>query len=45
MIDDSVPVEPIAIEDQIAQAQADGDWQLSSNLKSEQLRKKLNINK
>ena len=39
MIDDSIPVEPVAIDDQITQAQADGDWQQSSNLKSEQLRK------
>ena len=39
MIDDSIPVEPVAIDDQITQAQADGDWQQSSNLKAEQLRK------
>lgn len=44
MIDDSIPVEPVALDDQIAQAQADGDWVTSSNLKTEQLKKQLNIN-
>ncbi len=34
VIEASVPVEPVGIDDQIAQAQQDGDWQLSANLKS-----------
>ena len=38
VIEASVPVEPVGIEDQIAQAQADGDWQTSSALKADQLR-------
>ncbi len=39
VIEASVPVEPVSMNDQIEQAQADGDWQLSSNLKAEKLRK------
>ena len=38
VIEASVPVEPVGVEDQIAQAQADGDWQTSSALKADQLR-------
>ena len=38
VIEASVPVEPVVIDDQIAQAQQDGDWQTSSNLKAEKLR-------
>ena len=38
VIEASVPVEPVSINDQIAQAQADGDWQTSSNLKADKLR-------
>tara|TARA_R100001224_G_scaffold99373_1_gene70028 strand:+ start:69 stop:533 length:465 start_codon:yes stop_codon:yes gene_type:complete len=38
VIEASVPLEPVGIDDQIAQAQQDGDWQTSSNLKAEQLR-------
>ena len=38
VIEASVPVEPVGIDDQINQAQADGDWQTSSNLKAEKLR-------
>ncbi len=38
VIEASVPVEPVGIDDQIAQAQADGDWQTSSNLKADKLR-------
>ena len=38
VIEASVPVEPVGIDDQIAQAQQDGDWQTSSNLKADQLR-------
>ena len=38
VIEASVPVEPVSIDDQIAQAQQDGDWQTSSNLKADQLR-------
>ena len=38
VIEASVPVEPVGIDDQIAQAQQDGDWQLSANLKADQLR-------
>ena len=38
VIEASVPVEPVGINDQIAQAQSDGDWQTSSNLKAEKLR-------
>ena len=37
VIEASVPVEPVGIEDQINQAQADGDWQTSSALKAEKL--------
>ena len=42
VIEASVPVEPVGVEDQIAQAQADGDWQTSSALKADQLRALLN---
>ena len=38
VIEASVPVEPVGIDDQIAQAQADGDWQTSSNLKADKLK-------
>ncbi len=38
VIEASVPVEPVGIEDQINQAQADGDWQTSSALKAEKLK-------
>ena len=38
VIEASVPVEPVSINDQIAQAQQDGDWQTSSSLKAEKLR-------
>ena len=38
IIEASVPVEPVGIDDQIAQAQADGDWQTSSALKADKLR-------
>ena len=38
VIEASVPVEPVGVKDQIAQAQADGDWQTSSALKADQLR-------
>ncbi len=38
VIEASVPVEPVGIDDQIAQAQQDGDWQTSANLKADQLR-------
>ena len=38
VIEASVPVEPVGLEDQIAQAQADGDWQTSSNLKADKLK-------
>ena len=38
VIEASVPVEPIGVDDQIAQAQQDGDWQTSSNLKAEKLK-------
>ncbi len=41
VIEASVPVEPVSVNDQIAQAQADGDWSTSSNLKADQLRKLL----
>jgi hypothetical protein len=34
----SVPVEPADVNDQIAQAQQDGDWQASSALKAEKLK-------
>tara|TARA_Y100001938_G_C7897784_1_gene333068 strand:+ start:160 stop:624 length:465 start_codon:yes stop_codon:yes gene_type:complete len=34
----SVPVEPANVNDQIAQAQQDGDWQTSSALKAEKLK-------
>jgi len=38
VIEASIPVEPVGIEDQINQAQADGDWQTSSALKAEKLK-------
>ena len=38
VIEESVPVEPVGNDDQINQAQVDGDWQTSSNLKAEKLR-------
>jgi len=38
VIEASVPIEPVSIDDQIAQAQQDGDWQTSSNLKADKLR-------
>ena len=38
VIEASVPVEPVGIDDQIAQAQQDGDWQTSANLKADKLR-------
>ena len=38
VIEASVPVEPVGIDDQIAQAQADGDWQTSSALKADKLK-------
>ena len=38
VIEASVPVEPVGINDQIAQAQQDGDWLTSANLKAEKLR-------
>ena len=38
VIEASVPVEPVGLDDQIAQAQSDGDWQTSSNLKADKLR-------
>ena len=38
VIEASVPVEPVGINDQIAQAQQDGDWQTASNLKADKLR-------
>ena len=38
VIEASVPVEPVGIDDQIAQAQQDGDWQTASNLKADKLR-------
>jgi hypothetical protein len=37
VIEASVPVEPVGIDDQINQAQSDGDWQTSSALKAEKL--------
>ena len=38
VIEASVPVEPVGIDDQIAQAQQDGDWHTSANIKADQLR-------
>jgi hypothetical protein len=38
VIEASVPVEPVGLDDQIAQAMTDGDWQTSSNLKADKLR-------
>ncbi len=37
-IEASVPVEPVSLDDQIAQAQTDGDWQTAANLKADKLR-------
>ena len=38
VIEASVPVEPVGLDDQIAQAQADGDWTTSSALKADKLK-------
>ena len=38
VIEASVPVEPVGLDDQIAQAQADGDWSTSSALKADKLK-------
>ena len=38
VIEASVPVEPVSLNDQIAQAQTDGDWQTAANLKADKLR-------
>ena len=38
VIEASVPVEPVGLDDQIAQAMTDGDWQTSSNLKADKLK-------
>ena len=38
VIEASVPVEPVGLDDQINQAMTDGDWQTSSNLKADKLR-------
>jgi hypothetical protein len=38
VIEASVPVEPVGIDDQINQAQSDGDWKTSSALKAEKLK-------
>jgi hypothetical protein len=38
----SVPVEPVGLDDQIAQAQADGDWSTSSALKADKLKALMN---
>jgi len=38
VIEASVPVEPVGLDDQIAQAQADGDWATSSALKADKLK-------
>ena len=38
VIEASVPVEQVDVNDQIAQAQQDGDWQTSSALKAEKLK-------
>jgi len=38
VIEASVPVEPVGLDDQIAQAQADGDWKTSSALKADKLK-------
>ena len=38
VIEASVPVEQVGIDDQINQAQSDGDWQTSSALKAEKLK-------
>ena len=38
VIEASVPVEQVGLDDQIAQAQADGDWQTSSALKADKLK-------
>ena len=38
VIEASVPVEPVGLDDQIAKAQADGDWATSSALKADKLK-------
>jgi hypothetical protein len=38
VIEASVPVEPVSLDDQIAQAQTDGDWQTAANLKADKLK-------
>mgnify|MGYP003677932808 FL=1 len=38
VIEASIPVEPVGIDDQINQAQSDGDWKTSSALKAEKLK-------
>ena len=38
VIEASVPVEPVGLDDQIAQAQADGDWSTSSALQADKLK-------
>ena len=38
VIEASIPVEPVGIDEQINQAQSDGDWQTSSALKAEKLK-------
>ena len=38
VIEASVPVEPVGLDDQIAQAPADGDWATSSALKADKLK-------
>ena len=42
VIEASVPVEPVGLDDQIAQAQADGDWSTSSALKADKLKALMN---
>ena len=42
VIEASIPVEPVGIDDQINQAQSDGDWQTSSALKAEKLKALMN---
>jgi hypothetical protein len=41
VIEASVPVEPVGLDDQINQAQADGDWATSSALKADKLKQLL----
>ena len=38
VIEASVPVEPVGLDDQIAQAQQDGDWQTAANLQADKLK-------